>query len=89
MFRYNNGDPALFNPVADALMDAFFVLMQRGELNDPSKEKAHCALVRRPIEVVSRLLADFSKKGTRLIGGKPHDLCVLPTGDYWSSTGDY
>jgi hypothetical protein len=23
-----------------------------------------------------------------LIGGKPHDLCVSPTGDFWSSTGD-
>ena len=89
MFRYNNGDPVLFNPVADAIVDSFIELARRGVLNDPSSEKTHCALVRRPIEVVSDLLADFSRKGTRSIGGKPHDLCVLPTGNLWSSTGDY
>ncbi len=88
MFRYNNGDPALFNPVADAILDRFIELARRGVLNDPSSEKTHCALGRRPIEVVSKLLADFARKGTRLIGGKPHDLCVLPTGNYWSSTGN-
>ncbi|HUM06584.1 MAG TPA: hypothetical protein VLT90_14050, partial [Terriglobales bacterium] len=88
MFRYNNGDPALFNPVADAILDRFIELARRGVLNDPSSQKTHCGLVRLPIEIVSNLLSDFARKGTRLIGGKPHDLCVSPTGDFWSSTGD-
>ena len=88
MFRFNNGDPMLFNPVANMILDVFFRLMQRGVLKDPSAEKTHRALARRPIEVISKLLADFSKEGTRLIGGKPHDLSILPSGMCWSSTGD-
>ena len=39
MFRYNNGDPALFNPVADAILDRFIELARRGVLNDPSSER--------------------------------------------------
>jgi hypothetical protein len=88
MFRYNNGDPELFNAAANAILDIFFRLMQRRVLNDPSAEKTHCALVRRPIEVISSLLTDFSKEGKRLIGGKLHDLCISPNGTCWSSTGD-
>lgn len=88
MFRYNNGDPELFNPIANAILDAFFALTQRGILDKPSNEKTHCALVRRPIEVASRLVGDFSGQGTRIIGGKPHDLCILSSGQCWSSTGD-
>ena len=88
MFRYNNGDPELFNPAANAILDTFRTLVQRGVLNDPSAERTHCALVRRPIEVISSLLTDFSKKGKRLIGGKLHDLCISRDGTCWSSTGD-
>jgi hypothetical protein len=88
MFRYNNGDPELFNPPANAILDTFFKLMQRGVLSDPNTEKTHCALVRRPIEVIARLLTDFSKEGKRLIGGKLHDICISPDGTCWSSTGD-
>jgi len=88
MFRYNNGDPVLFNPVANAILDDFIELARRGVLNNPISNETHCALVRRPIEVVSKLLSDFSREGMRSIGGKPHDLCVSHTGDYWSNTGD-
>jgi len=86
MFRYNNGDPELFNPVANAILDTFFTIMKRGSLKS-STSKTHCDIARRPIEVISRVLGDFSRKGTRLIGGKLHDLSVSPHGTYWSSTG--
>ena len=88
MFRFNNGDPELFKPTADAILDVFFRLMERSLLDDSSADRTHCAIVRRPIEVISNLLTDFSKEGTRLIGGKPHDLCISPDGRCWSSTGD-
>jgi hypothetical protein len=89
MFRYNNGDPELFSPVADATIDTLFRLMRRGSVNDPSSKETHCALARRPIEIISHLLTDFSKEGTRLIGGKPHDLCISHDGTWLSTTGDY
>jgi hypothetical protein len=88
MLIYNNGDPALFNPVANAILQIFHSLMKRGEVDHASSKEVHCAFVRRPIEVVSRLLGDFAKEETRMIGGKPHDLCISPDGTCWSSTGD-
>lgn len=88
MFRYNNGDPTLFNPAANAIFDAFFTLMNRGTLNAPNDKKTHCALCRRPIGFISDVLGDLSKKGTRLIGGKLHDICISPDGTCWSSSGD-
>lgn len=45
-------------------------------------------LVRRPVEVVSRTQTEFCPKGSRLVGGKPHDLAVTPGGIYSSDSGD-
>lgn len=88
IFWYNNGDPELYNPVADSIKGTISTLGKRGTLSQLASKEAHCDLARRPIEVISDLLGDFSRAGTRLIGGKPHDLCVSPGGNYWSSTGD-
>jgi hypothetical protein len=88
MFLYNNGDPVLFNEAANSVGNVFRELMKRGILDEPSSRRTHCALARRPIEIISKLLVDFSEKGKRAIGGKPHDLCVSPGGDCWSTTGD-
>jgi hypothetical protein len=30
MFRYNNGDPAMFNPIANAIVDNLIELARRG-----------------------------------------------------------
>jgi hypothetical protein len=88
MFRFNNGDPALFNPVADSVLNTFATLYSRGHVRDSASARAHLSLVRRPVDVVSRLLADIADHGSRLIGGRPHDLAVSPTGHYESTTGD-
>ena len=88
MFWYNNGDPKLYNPVANSITNTILTLEKRGTLDQLASKEAHCDLARRPIQVISDLLGDFSRAGTRLIGGKPHDLCVSPGGNYWSSTGD-
>jgi hypothetical protein len=87
MFRFVNGDPVLFNPVANAVLDSFIRLGSRGELNDGTSARTHLALVRRPVELVSHLVRDFAAPGRRRVGGRPHDLAVSPGGIYESSTG--
>jgi hypothetical protein len=88
LLRFNNGDPWLFNPIANALMDAMQQLHSRGDLRRAFDAKLHLALTRRPVEVVSRLVMDLTSRGTRSIGGKPHDLAIAPDGTFTSSTGD-
>jgi hypothetical protein len=88
LFYYNNGDPELFNPIAKAMFDSMNAFSQRGVLVDFATAKTHCNLVRQPVEVVSRLLIEFTRKERRIIGGRAHDLCVLSSGHCWSSTGD-
>jgi hypothetical protein len=88
MFRFNNGDPALFNPIAKCVLDTFAQLSSREQLTEPSSVETHLSIARRPVEIVSRLLADFAAPATRLIGGKPHDLAVNSGGIYQSTTGD-
>jgi hypothetical protein len=88
MFRFNNGDPALFNPAANGIHDAFFELIRRGLLKDPNSDRTHSALAREPIQLISRLLRDFTKTETQLIGGKLHDLCISPEGKCTSFSGD-
>jgi hypothetical protein len=88
MFRFSNGDPALFNPIANCVLDTFAQLSSRGQLREPSSVETHLSIARRPVEIVSRLLADFAAPATRLIGGKPHDLAVTFGGIYQSTTGD-
>jgi hypothetical protein len=88
MFRFNNGDPRLFNGIANAILNSFLVLSSRGHLHQPTSAATHLSIARRPVEVVSRLVADFVEPGRRLVGGKPHDLAVSPGGTYESTTGD-
>jgi len=88
MFRFNNGDPALFNPIGDSVLNTFSTLYSRGHVHDSTSAQTHLSLVRRPIDVVSRLLADIAEPGSRVIGGRPHDLAISPTGEYESTTGD-
>lgn len=88
MFIFNNGDPVMFNAAAYAIMGMFRALAERGRLANPDEVKTHLAIVRRPIEIVSKAQIDFCRKGTRLVGGTPHDLAVTHSGTYSSTTGD-
>jgi hypothetical protein len=88
MFLFNNGDPVLFNPIANSILTSFAELSRRGHLKDPTSFKTHLSIARRPVEIVSNLLTDFAAPDKRLVGGKPHDLAVCPGGDYHSTTGD-
>jgi hypothetical protein len=88
MLIYNNGDPLLFNPAASAIFAIIQELVRRGKLGNPASTATYRAIVRRPIEIVSRMQLDFARQETRTIGGKPHDLAVTPNGEYSSDSGD-
>jgi hypothetical protein len=88
MLIFNNGDPALFNPIANSVLSTLSGLHQRGKLRDPTDVKTHLAIARRPVEIASTLLADFARNDMRRVGGKPHDLAVAPNGQMTSTTGD-
>src|SRR5262249_19230518 len=85
---FNNGDPTLFNPIANSVLATVQQLSIRGQLDEPTSVETHLSIARRPVETVSRLLCDLAVPGERLIGGRPHDLAVNPGGDYRSTTGD-
>lgn len=88
MLIFNNGDPALFNPIANGVLSTLSGLHQRGELRDPTDVKTHLAITRRPVEIASKLLTDFARADMRRVGGKPHDLAIAPNGQMTSTTGD-
>ena len=87
-FRYNNGDPQLYNPAAIAIQNMFKELASRKILRDPNSLETLRALARRPVEVVSEIQHDFCAAGTRVVGGRVHDLAITPTGLYSSTSGD-
>jgi hypothetical protein len=88
MLRFVNGDPSLFAPLGTAVLGVFAELYSRGDIADGDSDDTHLSLVRRPIEVLSRLLADLTPKDKRLIGGKTHDLAIRPGPRYHSTSGD-
>jgi hypothetical protein len=87
LLYYNNGDTSLFNPIARSVFGTFALLLQRGQFRDPASVQTHLSLVRRPVEIASKLISDFGRPGSILIGGKPHDLAISPGGQYHTTTG--
>jgi hypothetical protein len=85
---YNNGDPQLYNAAADAIYKMVRVLGIRRNLKDTEDTETLRALARRPIEVVAEIQRDFCREGTRIVGGRVHDLLIMPSGEYSSTSGD-
>ena len=88
MFIFNNGDPFLFNPVAQSIFAGMRALSQRGWLASSDQARLLRQLSATPIRVVSQLHRGFSKKGRRVVGGIIHNISITPTGIYDSDTGD-
>ena len=86
--RYNNGDPRLYNRAAGAIQDMFRELAARRILRDPNSLETLRSLARRPVQVVSEIQHDFCAPGTRVVGGRVHDLAITSTGAYSSTSGD-
>jgi len=85
--RFNNGDPALFNTVADALQGAVKVLRDRGHLRKMGVDE-HIALTKRFVGLVSEVQRDVGREEDRRVGGRIHDLAITPEGQYESTSGD-
>lgn len=88
LVRYNNGDPTLYNPVANAIHDMFEVLNRRRILRKLNDIEVLRSLARRPVEVVASVQQDFCAPGMRVVGGRIHDLAITPTGVYSSTSSD-
>jgi hypothetical protein len=85
---YNNGDPAMFNIVADAIHKIILLTIYRGNIRELSEIETFQYITRRPIEIVSELQRKLYQKGRQIVGGKPHDLAITPTGDFFPRTKD-
>ncbi len=88
MLMYNNGDPVMYNTVANSIFGMISAAAHRGILADLSGYRSHCAIARRPIEIVAGVQHDFYRTGTQLVGGRLHDLAVTANADYYSTSGD-
>lgn len=88
LFRFVNGDPGLYIPLANAVFEAFITMQQRGWVDDYASAEMHCCIARAPIEALNRLLGGIARPGVRIVGGKPHDLAVKPGRIYKSTSGD-
>jgi len=85
--RFNNGDPVLFNTVANALQDAVQVLRDRGHLRVMAVPE-HIALTNRFVEIVAQVQRELGRPEDRRVGGRIHNLAITPDGLYTSTTGD-
>jgi hypothetical protein len=88
MLIYNNGDPLMFNPISEAILQSIREVAKRGDLVSPTDIATYRAIARMPIEVVSNIQRHFAREGTRRVGGKPHDLAITPNGEYFPDSGD-
>lgn len=85
--RFNNGDPGLFNKVANALQGAVLVLSQRSQLR-PLGLPEYTAVAHRSVELVAQLQQEIGRAESRRVGGRIHNLAVSPVGEYFSTSGD-
>jgi hypothetical protein len=88
LFLYNNGDPEMFNPAANAIFNMFRVAADRHILKFPRNEKSFRKIVQRPIYLVSEIQKQYVKEGHQLVGGEMHNLSITPTGKYDSDTDE-
>jgi hypothetical protein len=88
ILTFNNGDPLLYGPAAAGIFTMLQRIALRGQLSNTSSMRVWASLARRPVEIVSKAQQDFCRLGQRLVGGKPHELVIDSTGQYFSSTGD-
>lgn len=85
---FNNGDPIMFNQAANGILGMINAIADRGNLINATDIGTYRQMAKLPVEIVSKAQQQFAKQGTRLVGGRPHDLVVTPTGIYSSDSGD-
>ncbi len=85
---FNNGDPEIYNRVASGVLGSAQVLAARGWLRDPDDVRIYRVLAQQPIKAISDMERAFCREDKRIVGGRPHDLVILSSGEYVSTSGD-
>lgn len=85
---FNNGDPGMFNPVANALIDQIRLSGMRSNLDTGERLKLLKTLATVPIEVVSKVQQSVFRSNRQIVGAPVRWLAVRPVGLYESKTGD-
>lgn len=85
--RFNNGEPDLFNPAADATQAMLAIANKRRVLAHIDSTRLR-QWTRLPVEMVAQVQRRFLRAGTATVGGRIHDLSVTPGGKYESDSGD-
>lgn len=88
ILTFNQGDPRLFNPAANAVFEMIRTLYATKRLEDLDDAHRMCMLARTPVEQVSSIQRALCKTGSITVGGKTHDLAVTSGGVYYSTSGD-
>jgi len=85
---YNNGDPIMFNPFANAFFKSFNEAQRRGVTKSIDAVEDTVPIVRLPIEIVRSIQRNFYKPDKKLVGGRVHDLSIADNGTMKSTSGD-
>ncbi len=85
-FIFNNGDPLMFNPAANTLLNLYQIALRGGKLNVEPDNRIAMKLVSSPIEFLKTFQQKFYKSESILIGGKIHRLLISNRGDFFSDT---
>jgi hypothetical protein len=86
IFIFNNGDPALFTPAANAIHAMFRIAIERGVVKNDNKTTMQ--LASKPIQMIKEIQNGLFKKEHIRVGGKIHHLLITERGDFISNTGD-
>lgn len=86
VFKFNNGDPQLYNIIADAYHKGATLVRLRNRVNTMNIDQ-YRQFARGPVEIISDLQKQFAPKNQRLVGGKIHDLVITASGVFSSSSG--
>lgn len=88
IISYNNGDPIMFNMVSSTISYGFQIAAHRKVLKTINSVQEMVPIVKRPIEIISKIQKDFYRQDKRMVGGKIHDLCIDNYGNLYSTSGD-
>lgn len=87
MFIFNNGDPEMFNPAANAISEIFKSAKRRNVLIEESL-KQYLLLASLPIEIIKNAQKNLLEKKHIRVGGQIHNLLITNMGERISTSGD-
>ena len=85
---FNNGDPKMFNPMANSIIKSYRELEERGDLDEENPVSSLRNLATCAVDMVSLAQSKLCKPGSQLVGGETHNIAITPHGHYSSDTED-